>query len=113
MLAGENEVTTGNVTFNSDSDANDSGSVPPDLNTRMPVWAFFGTFTFNSVVDLLTKSFTEMPSLKMTSSIQLTNVPLMEISPSGLASPVMDVIFTGTLKLSAVLVVMSPSGVFN
>src|ERR1051325_5507626 len=111
MLVGENDVTAGNVTVSSVSDANDSGLVPPDLNTRIPDCALIGTFTFSSVVDLLTNSVTAMPSLKSISSIQFTSVPLMDTSPPGLASPVIDVIFTGTLKLRAVLVVMSPLGV--
>src|ERR1044071_7511808 len=113
ILAGENEVIAGNVTVSSVSEAKDSGFVPPDLNTRIPDCALIGTFTFTSPVDLLTNSVTEMPSLKTTSSIQFTRVPLIDISPPGLASPVIDVIFTGTLKLSAVFVVMSPSGVLR
>src|SRR5688572_1474784 len=72
-----------------------------------------GTFTTTSVGDLLTNSVVVTPSLKVISSIQFTNVPLMEMFVPGFASAVIEVIITGTSKSNTVFDSMSPCGVLR
>ena len=110
---GLSDVTVGTVTISSAGEAKVKGSVPPVANIKNPVCASIGTFTTTSVVDLLTNSVVVTPSLNVTSSIQLTNVPLIVMFVPGFASGVMDEITTGTSKFNGVFVSMSPPGVLR